>query len=64
MIFELFTRKRLFKRPQHYFRIKASNGRTVAQSEGYFNRTDRMSAIMLIKQDARGARIDHLEDRG
>lgn len=57
MRFELFDRKPLLKRRQYYFRMVASNGRTIGASEGYNNRADRMSTIALIKQDARHASI-------
>lgn len=40
-IVELFSRKPMFKRRQHYFRIKHRNGETIAQSEGYNNVLDR-----------------------
>jgi uncharacterized protein YegP (UPF0339 family) len=40
MRIELFSRKRLLKRPLWYFRVVATNGQVVAQSEGYSRRLD------------------------
>jgi uncharacterized protein YegP (UPF0339 family) len=40
MRIELFSRKRILKRPLWYFHIVAANGEIVAQSEGYSRRLD------------------------
>ena len=46
--FELFSRKRLIGRTQHYFRIVAANGEKIAQSESYTNKDDRNNAVQII----------------
>lgn len=50
MRIELFSHKRLLKRPVWYFRIVARNGETVAQSEGYSRRIDALDTAHHLKE--------------
>jgi uncharacterized protein YegP (UPF0339 family) len=43
---------------QWYVKIVASNGRTLASSETYWNKADARSAALLIKQEAGAGRIE------
>lgn len=42
---------------QYFFRIESSNGRTLAHSETYWNRSDAVSAAQLIKSQAGSATV-------
>jgi len=55
-VFEVFSRLTLRGR-RHYFRMRASNGKIVAQSEGYANEADAVQTIRSIKISARDAII-------
>lgn len=48
MKIELFSRRGL-KGRRWYFRVRATNGEPIAQSEGYHNRADAMSTIRLLR---------------
>lgn len=52
MIAELFPRRSLLGKRQWYFRIKARNGETLAQSEGYANRVDALHTLQLLRDGA------------
>lgn len=56
MKFRLFRRLTLFG-PRWYFRLVGRNGEPIAQSEGYRNRGDAESTIMLIKASASAAKV-------
>lgn len=43
---------------QWFFRIVASNGKTLAHSENYWNRSDAVHAAQLIINNAAGGKID------
>lgn len=61
MKFQLFTRRKLLsRRPLHYFRLVATNGRVVAQSEGYYNASERLQTVLLIKRTCSQATIEDL----
>lgn len=57
MRIELFSHKRLLKRPVWYFRIVARNGETVAQSEGYSRRIDAMDIAHKLKDELGSAKV-------
>lgn len=59
MVIELYVRRGFFGR-KYYFRIVASNGQIVAQSEGYSRRVDALSTIWSIQRDVNEAEIDEL----
>lgn len=42
---------------QHYFRVKADNGKTVAQSEGYKSRRNAVKTANRLKVIIAGAKI-------
>jgi uncharacterized protein YegP (UPF0339 family) len=46
---------------QRRFCIIADNGETIAQSEGYVRRIDRLNAIALIRAGAAGADFSEVE---
>jgi uncharacterized protein YegP (UPF0339 family) len=48
MIIEMFRQKPWFGRPKWYFRLVASNGEPIAQSEGYSRRMDCRATAELI----------------
>jgi uncharacterized protein YegP (UPF0339 family) len=48
-------------RTQWYFRVVAANGKTVAQSEGYKNKTDVYHIIVALKSDLKNAEIVELK---
>jgi uncharacterized protein YegP (UPF0339 family) len=64
MRIELFSRKRLLKRPLWYFRIRAANGELIAQSEGYSRKIDALGTANLLKNGAAGADIVGMRDSG
>lgn len=43
-----------------YFRIRARNGRILAQSEGYHNRADALQTINSLKAELPYARIEEI----
>ena len=45
---------------QYFFRIVASNGKTLAHSETYHNLTDCENAVQLIRNGASSSAVDHL----
>jgi uncharacterized protein YegP (UPF0339 family) len=48
---EFYSRKRMFKERQYYWRIRHWNGNIVADSgEGYFNKKDRDDSFYRIKK--------------
>lgn len=57
MKIKVFSRKRLLLRPVWYFRIVASNGEPVAQSEGYARRIDMMETVRTLKSQLPSAEI-------
>lgn len=63
---EIFSRKPMFRRRQHYFRfVSCANGQTIASSEGYFNESDMLQTLKGIKQNAASARVIYVPgDRG
>jgi uncharacterized protein YegP (UPF0339 family) len=54
MVLEIFQS---FKSGQWYFRIRSSNGKVIAQSEGYHNKQDCIDTAMLIKHEIGKAEI-------
>lgn len=64
MKFQLFSRLvrvGLIRRErQHFFRMVAANGKTVAQSEGYKNAGDRTQTVLQIKRTASVATLEDL----
>lgn len=57
MKFKLFRRLTLCG-PRWYWRLVASNGRIVCQSEGYRNEPDARSTIQGIRKNAAYARVE------
>ena len=45
------------------FRLVASNGETVAQSEGYKNKKDCLRTINLIREYANDAKVEQVGDK-
>lgn len=56
MKIETFSRRGIRGR-RHYFRVRASNGEPIAQSEGYHNRADMMATIRLLRSSLSKAEI-------
>lgn len=56
LFIEIYSRITLRGR-RTYFRIKARNGKIIAQSEGYANRADCLQTVHLIQAGARSATI-------
>jgi uncharacterized protein YegP (UPF0339 family) len=54
---EVFKRKSLLGKPKWYFRIRASNGEPIAQSEGYSRRLDAVSTAQSLKNSLSLAEI-------
>jgi uncharacterized protein YegP (UPF0339 family) len=50
MKIEIFARRALLGGKQWYFRVKARNGETIAQSEGYRNRADCRQTAQLLRE--------------
>lgn len=46
---QIFSKKSLLRGKQWYFRVKAMNGKTIAQSEGYHNRQDCIGTATLLR---------------
>lgn len=49
LVIEIFPRKTLMRGRQWYFRVKATNGETIAHSEGYKNRGDCISTAQTLR---------------
>lgn len=54
--------KKWWKRQKWHFRIVAANNKTLASSEGYFNKADCENAVRLIKEQAQTAPINIKQD--
>ena len=50
MKFEIYSRRKLFKGKQWYWRLQAKNHEIIASGEGYKNWVDCMNAVDLVKQ--------------
>lgn len=57
MKIEVFQRKRLLLPPLYYFRIRADNGKVVAQSEGYSRRIDCVGTVHSVRNGIPRAEI-------
>lgn len=55
MKIEMYVSRKMFRRPKWYFRFRASNGKIVAQSEGYSRKIDCKSSAHLIRKEAMNA---------
>lgn len=51
MRIELFSRRNMLGVKRWYFRIRAANGKIVAQSEAYTRRTDAQATAQSIRQN-------------
>lgn len=60
MKIEVYPRRTLFGR-RWFFRIKAGNGETIAQSESYHNRGDAMDTARLLRGGVFDAVIAQVE---
>ena len=56
MKFEVFRRLTM-RGWKWYFRLRARNGKTVAQSEGYSRKIDAVQTVQSIKESAAQARV-------
>lgn len=45
---------------QYYFRLLASNGRIICQSEGYTRKASALNGIKAVKRDASKAKVNEL----
>lgn len=63
MRIELFSRRSLLGRKSWYFRVRATNGEIVAQSEGYRNRSDARTTAQRLREGVSEAAI-HCGDGG
>jgi uncharacterized protein YegP (UPF0339 family) len=59
MVIEMFSSRGRFglSKLKWYFRIRAKNGETVAQSEGYSRKVDAVNTVMLIIREVKNAEI-------
>lgn len=53
---EIFSRLTIFGR-RHFFRVRAGNGKTLLQSEGYSRRIDAIGTIHSLKNGLANAEI-------
>jgi uncharacterized protein YegP (UPF0339 family) len=58
LTFEVFTDKA----GEFRWRLKAANGQTIGQSEGYANKADCLNSIQVIQKGAATATIEELKD--
>ena len=49
--------------PEYFFRLKAGNGKIIAQSEGYSRRRDALKTIAVIKKCAAKAKVEIIESK-
>lgn len=49
LVIEIFSSKSLLRGKQWHFRVKATNGKTIAQSEGYKNRADCVGTAQMMR---------------
>lgn len=60
MKIEVFPRRNILGQKRWYFRLRAENGQTVAQSEAYSRRIDAMAAAQSIRQNVGTAEVVEL----
>jgi uncharacterized protein YegP (UPF0339 family) len=61
---EIFRRRNLLGKSKWYFRVRAANGQTVAQSEGYSRRLDAVATAHSLKAGLANAVIPDFRDEG
>lgn len=54
---EIFSRRNVVGAKRWFFRVKAANGETIAQSEGYSRRIDAVGTVHLLKNGLANAEI-------
>jgi uncharacterized protein YegP (UPF0339 family) len=57
MKIEIFSRRSLIGLPRWYFRVRAGNGKIIAQSEGYSRHIDARSTAYSLKSGIPNAEI-------
>lgn len=57
MRIELFPRRNVLGKKRWYFRIRAENGKIVAQSEAYSRRADALATAQSVRQNIGAAEI-------